>query len=56
MRGGFFVEEPEWALYGLRFQTCPPVYNNSVTHADWAEKQTVKLTWTTDRMLGHIQF
>lgn len=57
LRGGEFVkEEEEWRLYGINFQACPPVYNNSVTHSNWAEKQVVKMKWRTSRMVGHIQF
>ena len=51
------MQQPEeWGLYGVRFQTCPPVYNNSVTHSDWRQRQVVKLVWRSDRSVGHIQF
>lgn len=58
LRGGRFLEDKNWGLYGLRFQRCSHwnMDDDSVTHADDDKKFLSVIKWTTDRDVGNVQF
>uniref|UniRef100_A0A914Z6D9 Reelin domain-containing protein n=1 Tax=Panagrolaimus superbus TaxID=310955 RepID=A0A914Z6D9_9BILA len=58
LRGGRFLETPDWIQYGIRLQECDMRYplEDSVTHADDSRKFVTQVQWTAGRDVGNIQF
>uniref|UniRef100_A0A7E4UYZ3 Reelin domain-containing protein n=1 Tax=Panagrellus redivivus TaxID=6233 RepID=A0A7E4UYZ3_PANRE len=58
LRGGRFLETPDWLHYGIRIQECDLRYptEDSVTHADDSRKFVTQVQWTTNRNIGNVQF
>uniref|UniRef100_A0A914QER2 Reelin domain-containing protein n=1 Tax=Panagrolaimus davidi TaxID=227884 RepID=A0A914QER2_9BILA len=58
LRGGRFLETPDWIQYGIRLQECDMKYplEDSVTHADDSRKFVTQVQWTAERDIGNVQF
>uniref|UniRef100_A0A915KT56 Uncharacterized protein n=1 Tax=Romanomermis culicivorax TaxID=13658 RepID=A0A915KT56_ROMCU len=54
--GEFMIEDRSADFYGIKFQQCPPLFNDSLTHSDNKEKKFIEVKWRTRQNDGPVQF